>query len=282
MGKGFVTEYDGIKLRTMGFKSNFTFLDSLNINYNAIKSSRKKAINLVSKIKKNNFIALLVLDSSRLSYKKQYINSPSSAHYVICQNITFDKKFVFLKDGYIFNDSDIPFQGFVDIDTIFSAWKKWNYEMLVFPSFTAVTNNNFFKNVDNQVYEQISSYVMRKQHCEKYYGYLAAIKYLCNCKKTIDSKVSLFEVGKNINYQFKKNGFLQARYYLRNWLFERNNNNYSQIDSTIELYNDYLMNLLYYGVKNNNYLFIETIDKLVLLIKKERNLFKNISGEHNE
>lgn len=138
-----------------------------------------------------------------LSYRNIFMNNGMAKHYLCILKYNPETRQVYVYDGYIPNENNIPFEGWLNVGDILPAWESTKYRHLLWEK-----SQMHLDNLDELVYKSVKKTLINYLNPQKNIicGEDAVYKWLERLGEHDDVDYLLF--------QLKINGFLTIKYYL--------------------------------------------------------------------
>lgn len=159
-------------------------------------------------LEEGKFIAVS-LRTRFLIYRNIFMNNGMAKHYLCILKYSAETRKVYVYDGYIPNENNVPFEGWLDINDILPAWENTGYRHLLWEN-----SKIHLENIDELVYKSVNKTIINYLNPQKNFlcGEDAVYKWLERLGEHDDIDYLLF--------QLKINGFLTIKYYLLDY-FEK-------------------------------------------------------------
>lgn len=214
-------------------------------------------------------VLIMCLDSCLLKYRNIFLNNARTPHYVCVSKYSKEDKKVYIHDGYIPNDENDPFEGWVDLEELLPAWREANYIHYIWDK-SHIKLENVELAIHDTVKETISRYIFPLKDSELFYGEEAVYEWL--------NKVSPEDDMDHLLHQLKVRGILTMKYFFLFYL-EKNEKTKQlgeQYQRIIEAWEKLCTLLFFMKLRRRTGALDNFKEQAVKLITKEHDLLQQI------
>lgn len=242
------------------------------------------AFDTVTKILESNQIPVLNVSTDLLTYDITFQKNHGIHHYITILGADSEQNKLYISDGY--TPDFHTFQGWVDIETIYEAWKKEGFGIFLIAQEICIdiqgikkqARNHFFITIDHYLNMEGSQIQRVPEEQENIYGYNTIINYLkyIAMLSVNDELVSNIE---HVLFQIKFKGFLTIKYFINDYLvhYFADTNEAIQYKKILDRWQHFCLLLLKAAYYKKNDKVNDVINHSLLLIKDEALILNEIS-----
>lgn len=213
-----------------------TYIKDVKYTYD---EAREYIINLLD----NQKVVLCGLKSTLVKYRKNFGGSNPVHHFVIILDYDPESRCFYISDGYVSNEKENTFEGWINEDELFVAWEATSFYHTIYGK-----ENLIVKDVTKQAFNNyvltIEAYLSSYQDERGVYGEEAARKFI--------SELSVDDDIMKIITELKLFGFITSKRYIKQMLHNLgmlvNENEYGAI---IDKWDFFCLRLLKVCISNN-------------------------------